>query len=86
MNRTKRRRQIPEEMQRDDTFGRDLDGFGPELEFGMNAAANSEVLGLRVKRTDRRVMADLLADHTITQLFPSRVTHTPHTHIRHSYC
>jgi len=69
-------------MKCDDAFRRNVNGLCPELEFRTNGAVKNKVLRLGVKRTDGRVMTDLLADDAITGLFPS-----PHTHFlyRHRY-
>jgi len=58
-------------MQCNDAFRRDLDRLGPELEFGMDGAVQHEVRRLGVERTDRRMVADLFADHAISQLLPA---------------
>jgi len=63
-------------MQCDDAFRRDVNRLGPELEFGMDGAMKREMLRLSVKRADWRVMADLFAHYSITQLFPSNNLHT----------
>ena len=65
-----------QQVQRDGSLWGDFDGLAPELELGVDAAGETEDVGLGVEGTNWGVVAHLFTHDLEAQVLPKASTHT----------